>query len=109
MVSTMAKPPKIAPRDESRAGKMVVCQPGRMGSGRKSKDTTECTESTRRGGETREEQNTPFRSGRHWRFEPRQPQSEEAVGVFLDGATWRDPATKQDQESGPCTRRARTP
>jgi hypothetical protein len=43
-VSTIAKPEKIAPATKY-GGKIVVCQPGRLDTA-KSKDTTECTEST---------------------------------------------------------------
>ena len=44
MVSTIAKPPKIAPATKY-GGKIVVCQPGTTEVA-KSNETTECTEST---------------------------------------------------------------
>ena len=44
MVSTMAKPEKIAPATKY-GGKMVVCQPGIMDTA-KSSETTLCTEIT---------------------------------------------------------------
>ena len=71
-VSTIAKPPKMAPATKY-GGKIVVCQPGSCDVA-KSKDTTECTAEHQRRGERREQQVGAARSGASAALpSPRQP------------------------------------